>query len=153
MLSQEAYLTTKKLLQARADWGPIITACAQLSEDSANGVFWGNAALNRAQQRDRSLIPLRVLGILDRVEKDTRNNHTASIPYARSGRRQTGADRDWYQPGCKLPGDFFHLHNKKEGELAQAWSGFNCPDLGQGRPAAPHAWANGFGGLHSARGA
>ena len=43
-----------------------------------NGVFWGNAALNRAQQRDRSLIPLRVLGILDRVEKGTRNNHTAS---------------------------------------------------------------------------
>ena|SRR5271168_1063738 len=104
MLSQ-ADLARKKLLQDRADWGPIITACAQLLEESADGVFWGNAALNRAQQRDRSLIPLRVLGILGRVEKGTRNKRTTNHRM----RDPEGVKRALTEmgiPGCKTPWRF-----------------------------------------------
>jgi hypothetical protein len=111
MLSQ-AYLATKKLLQEQPDWKPIITACVQLPKE--DGVFWGSAALNRAQQWDRSLVPLRTLGILERVDKGTRNNHTASYSMSdREGVKQAleeiGVDLD-----ARLPGDFFDLHNKKK---------------------------------------
>ena len=112
MLSQ-AYLATKKLLQERPDWGPIITACVQLSEECADGVFWGNAALYRAQQWDPSLVPLRALGILDRVEKGTRNNYTASYCMGDpEGVKQALTESD-INPDAKLPGDFFDLHDKR----------------------------------------
>jgi hypothetical protein len=69
---------TKKLLQESPEWKLIITACFQLSAECAGGIFWGNMALNRAQQWDRSLVRLRALGILERVAKGTRNNPTAT---------------------------------------------------------------------------
>jgi hypothetical protein len=111
MLSQ-AYLATKELLAEQPDWKTILAACVQLSEE--DGVFWGNAALNRAQQWGRSLVRLRTLGILERVDKGTRNNHTASYRMPdRDGVKQalaeTGVDLN-----AKLPGDFFDLHNRKK---------------------------------------
>src|SRR5277367_6908321 len=99
-----AYLATKKLLQERPDWGPIITACVQLSQECADGVFWGNASLYRAQQWDPSLVTLRALGILDRVEKGTRNNHTASYCMRDSEGVKQAPNRERHQPGCKTPG-------------------------------------------------
>ncbi len=113
MLSQ-AYVETKKLLQDRPDWAPIITACFQLSEESADGVFWGNAALNRAQQWDSSLVPLRTLGILDRVAKGTRNNHTASYRMRDPEGVKQALTEMGVSPDAKLPGDFFELHIKKK---------------------------------------
>src|SRR5216683_3488907 len=110
----QVYLATKKLLDEQPHWAPIITACVQLSEESPDGVFWSNAALNRAQQRGHSLVPLRALGILERVNKGTRNNHAASYRMPdREGVKQalaeTGVDLD-----AKLPGDVFDLHNRKK---------------------------------------
>jgi len=111
-MSNQSYLVTKKLLEEERDWMTILTACVQLSEE--NGVFWGNAALNRAQQWDRSLVRLRTLGILERVDKGTRNNHTASyrMPDRDGVKRalaEIGVDVD-----AKLAGDFFDLHNRRK---------------------------------------
>jgi hypothetical protein len=108
----QVYLATKKLLDEQPHRAPIITACVQLSEES--GAFWSSAALNRAQQRGHSLVPLRALGILERVDKGTRNNHAASYRMPdREGVKQAlaeaGVDLD-----AKLPGDFFDLHNRKK---------------------------------------
>jgi hypothetical protein len=110
----QVYLATKKLLDEQPHWAPIITACIQLSEESPDGAFWSSAALNRAQQRGHSLAPLRALGILERVDRGTRNNHAASYRMPdRKGVKQalveTGVDLD-----AKLPGDFFDLHNRKK---------------------------------------
>jgi len=121
------YLATKKLLQAQPDWAPIITACAQLSEE--DGVFWGKAALNRAQQWDRALVRLRTLGILERIDKGTRNNHTASyrMPDRESVKQalaEIGVDLD-----VRLPGDFFDLHNRKK--AANRLAGHSNPRTSQ----------------------
>jgi hypothetical protein len=110
----QVYLATKELLDEQPYWAPIITACIQLSEESPDGVFWSSAALNRAQQRGHSLVPLRTRGILERVDKGTRNNHAASYRMlGREGVKQAladiGVDLD-----AKLPGDFFDLHNSKK---------------------------------------
>ena len=111
----QVYLATKKLLDEQPHWGPIITACVQLSEESpADGVFWSSAALNRAQQRGHSLVPLRALGIVERVDKGTRNNHAASyrirdLEGVKQALSEIGVDLD-----AKLPGDFFDLHARKK---------------------------------------
>jgi len=113
MLSQ-AYVATKKLLQERPAWGPIITACVQVSEECVDGVFWSNMALNRAQQWGRSLVHIRALGILDRVAKGTGNNPTASYRMCdREGVKQALVEMG-IDPDTKLPGDFFDLHNRKK---------------------------------------
>jgi hypothetical protein len=106
------HLATKRLLEEQPDWKTILTACVQLSQE--DGIFWGNAALNRAQQWDRSLVSLRTLGILERIDKGTRNNHTASYRMPdRDGVKQAlaeiGIDVD-----ARLAGDFFDLHNRRK---------------------------------------
>jgi hypothetical protein len=113
-LLSQLYLDTKKLLDEQPHWESIITACVQLSEESPDGVFWSNAALNRAQQRGHSLVPLRALGILERIDKGTRNNHTASyrmrdLEAATQALSEIGVDLD-----ATLPGDFFDLHARKK---------------------------------------
>jgi hypothetical protein len=104
------YLATKKLLEEQPDWAPILTACVQLSEE--DGAFWSSGAINRAQHERRSLVPLRTLGILERVEGGTRNNHAASYRMRdREGVKRALVEKG-IDPDARLPGDFYDLHNK-----------------------------------------
>jgi len=100
-------------LQERPDWIPFVIACVQLSEESADGVFSGNSVLNRAQRWDRSLVRLRVLGILERVEKGTRNAHTAAYRMANQNDAKEALTEIGQEPDVRLPGDFFNLSNRK----------------------------------------
>ncbi len=108
-----AYRATKELLQEQPQWAPTITACVQLSEESPDGVFWSSAVGNRAQRRGWPLVGLRPLGILERIHKGTRNNHSASyrMPDC-EGVRLALAEMD-IDVDARMPGDFFDLHNRK----------------------------------------
>jgi hypothetical protein len=104
------YLATKKLLEEQPDWAPILTACAQLAEE--DGAFWSTGALNRAQHHRRPLVPLRILGILETVEKGTRNSHSASYRMRDPVAVKRALVERGIDPDAKLAGDFYDLHNK-----------------------------------------
>src|SRR6266851_7308594 len=82
-----------------------------------DGVFWSSAALNRAQATRHSLVPFAHLGILEKVDKGTRNNHAASYRMPdREGVKQAlaeaGVDLD-----ATLPGDYLRFAQQEESEL------------------------------------
>jgi hypothetical protein len=104
------YLATKKLLEKQPEWAPTITACVQLAEE--DGAFWSSGALNRAQHQRRSLVPLRILGLLERVEKGTRNNHDASYRMRDPEAVKRALVEKGIDPEARLSGDFYDLHNK-----------------------------------------
>jgi hypothetical protein len=108
-------LAVKKVLQEQPDWQLLIIASLQLSEESPNGIFWGGASRNRAQCPDnRSLTHLRALGILETVEKSTRNYSSASYRMRdREGVRQALTEMG-IDPDVMLPGDFFNSHKRKQ---------------------------------------
>jgi hypothetical protein len=104
------YLATKKLLEEQPDWAPILTACVQLAEE--DGAFWSSGALNRAQHQRRSLVPLRTLGILARVEKGARNNHDAKYRMRDPEAVKRALVEKGIDTEARLPGDFYDLHSK-----------------------------------------
>jgi hypothetical protein len=112
-VTRAIYEAVNELLRQEPDWKVILTACLQLAEESPDFTLWGSTALNRSQQWDHSLVPLRTLGILETVEKGTRNHHTAryrtiDCPAVRQALIDFGIEVD-----ARLPGDFFDQHSKK----------------------------------------
>ena len=108
----------QKLLQEWPGWRLIIIVCLRLSEDSPDEAFWSSGVLNLAQCRDRdrrSLTPLRALGLLETVDKGTRNNSNASYRVCDPAGLRLALIEMGIDPDEMLPGDWFSLHNRKAG--------------------------------------
>jgi hypothetical protein len=106
----------QELLQEQPDWRLIFIACLRLSEDSPGKPFWSSGVLNLAQcQARRSLTPLRALGILETVEKSTRNYSNASYRVRDPAGFRLALVEMGIDPDERLPGDFYNLHNRKAG--------------------------------------
>jgi len=106
----------QELLQEWPDWRLIIVACLRLSEDSPSEAFWSGMVLNLARCRERrSLRQLRTLGLLQRVDKATRNNSNASYRVCDPAGLRLALVEMGIDPDETLPGDWYNLHNRKAG--------------------------------------